>query len=355
MADRENELVADRENAALKKLQGFAGVGERTRERVDWMYEQSVAQKTDEELMNEPVGGQANKDMEDVKALGTSATGSLFLKGPATRTTEDVLRKLREDPLFQIRREEQAARQSMMQNPLIQARLKKKMEKASKKDKKKAKKAAKKEKKAMKKAKKANKKASKKSSSSSSSGSSSGSAATGNPAAQVAARALAAARERAGRGRSRSASREGLKKEEREIKKEEKLDLAALGPKADLVDKREERAARIAEGKRQALDSRGAPRRMDEDEKKRRYDEMVNDAKSHDAMKTRRISEAERKEKEQVELEEKMREKSGKSKKDVFSKIREEAYMESNANVADRLKNQRHRRQKGVVDSLEKD
>mmetsp|Transcript_101959 Transcript_101959/g.161143 ORF Transcript_101959/g.161143 Transcript_101959/m.161143 type:complete len:360 (+) Transcript_101959:86-1165(+) len=358
MADRENELVADRENAALKKLQAFAGVAERTRERVDWMYEQSVAKKTDEELMNEPVSGQASKDMEDVKALdvGGYTSGSLFLKGPTTKTTEDVLRKLREDPLFQIRREEQAARQSMMQNPLIQARLKKKMEKASKKEQKKAKKAAKKEKKAMKKAKKANKKASKKSSSSSSSASSGG-AVPDNAAAQVAARALAAARERAGRGRSRSGSREGVKKEDR---KEEKLDLAALGPNVDMVNKREDYAAKIAERKRQALESRGAPRRMDEDEKKRRYEQMVKDAKSHDAMKNRRISEAERKEKEQAELEEKQREASKKIRdkggdQEYFRKIREEAYMESNAKVADRLKNQRHRRQKGVVDSLEKD
>merc|ERR1712110_1251993 len=107
-------------------------------------------------------------------SLQQSTAGSLFLKGPATRTSEDTLRKLREDPLFQIRREEQAARESMMQNPLIIARLKKRQEKVSKKDIKKAKKAAKKEKKAKKKAKKAIKKASKKSSSSSSSSSSSG-------------------------------------------------------------------------------------------------------------------------------------------------------------------------------------
>merc|ERR1739838_1067029 len=109
----------------------------------------------------------------------------------------------------------------------------------------------------MKKAKKANKKASKKSSSSSSSASSAGG---DNAAAQIAARALAAARERAGRGRSRSAS-PGLKKEE----KEAKLDVSALGPNADMVNKREDYAARLADRKRQALESRGAPRRMDEE------------------------------------------------------------------------------------------
>merc|ERR1719502_2563693 len=96
--------------------------------------------------MNTPVAPQSDKDLADVKNLNSTA-GSLFLKS-ATKTTEDTLRKIREDPLFQIRRQEQAAKESMMQNPLILARLKKKQEKMSKKDAKKAKKAAKKEKKA---------------------------------------------------------------------------------------------------------------------------------------------------------------------------------------------------------------
>lgn len=335
MVDRENELIAEKESAALKKLQGLAGVAEKgTSERLDWMYEQSVAQKTDMELMNTPVGSEADKDIADVKALQTSTAGSLFLKGPATRTTEDMLRKLREDPLFQIRREEQAAKESMMQNPLVQARLRKKQEKASKKDKKKSKKDAKKEKKAMKKAKKAAKKAAKSSSSSSdSSGDSPGApAATKVP-------AIVTSRERA---RSRSPKRP----------KEEALDLKALGPNMEMVSRREEYAARVEQRKKQALESRGAPKRMDEEEKRRRLAEMQSDAKKHDSLKNRRISEADQKLKDQEELEAKMRSNSDQK---YFREMREQAYMEENSSMADRLKNQRHRRQKGIVDSLEKD
>merc|ERR1719261_1589870 len=88
-----------------------------------------------------------------MKALQESTAGSLFLKS-ATKTTEDMMRKLREDPLFQIRREEQAAKASLLANPLVQAKLQKKQEKASKKQDKKMKKAMKKEKKAAKKGKK---------------------------------------------------------------------------------------------------------------------------------------------------------------------------------------------------------
>merc|ERR1719343_1908498 len=113
-----------------------------------------------------PVTAQSDKDVEDVKRLNENTAGSLFLK-TATKTTEDMLRKLREDPLFQIRREEQNARASIMANPLVMSRVKQKQDKQSKKAKKKAKKAAKKEKKALKKAIKKEKKALKKASSSS--------------------------------------------------------------------------------------------------------------------------------------------------------------------------------------------
>merc|ERR1712224_780569 len=107
-----------------------------------------------DELMNSAVTADKDKDMENMKALQENTAGSLFLKS-ATKTTEDMMRKLREDPLFQIRREEQAARSSLLANPLVQAKLQKKQDKASKKQDKKMKKAMKKEeKKAAKKGKK---------------------------------------------------------------------------------------------------------------------------------------------------------------------------------------------------------
>lgn len=352
MAERQNELKVEKESSALKKLQALSGIAEKgTTERLDWMYEQSVAQKTDMELMNAPVSSGADKDLEDVKALQASTAGSLFLKGPATRTTEDMLRKLREDPLFQIRREEQAARESMLQNPLIQARLRHKQEKASKKhskkDMKKAKKAAKKEKKAMKKAKKAMKKHGKKGGSSSSSSSSSGSAeapAAARPPAAVAHPGLGSGR---GRDRSRSGGRRPTRVEN--LGAEE---LKSLGPNMDFVKTREDRAATIAERKKQAIESRGAPKRMDEDEKRRRLEQMSADAKTHDATKSKRISAAEVKDGAQDELETKQR---ATSDQKYFREMRQQTYMEENGSMADKIKNQKGRRQKGIIDDLEKD
>merc|ERR1711974_334271 len=97
----------------------------------------AVGKPDEDRLMNMPVAASKDQDLEDVKKLGESAAGSLFLRS-ATKTTEDMLRKLREDPLFQIRRQEQAAREDRMANPLIMAKVKKKADKQAKKEQKKA-------------------------------------------------------------------------------------------------------------------------------------------------------------------------------------------------------------------------
>merc|ERR1712194_436386 len=126
------ELKAEKETSALKKLQAAAGFMDKPKvERLDWMYEQSALSKHDEDKsMNTPVQSQKDADVEAIKKLEESTAGSLFLKS-ATKTTEDMLRKLREDPLFQIRRQEQAAKDSMMANPLVKARLQQKAQKLS--------------------------------------------------------------------------------------------------------------------------------------------------------------------------------------------------------------------------------
>merc|ERR1719215_135556 len=133
--------------------------------------------------------------------------------------------------------------------------------------------------------------------------------------------------------------------------KKEELDLKALGPPQLQVSRREEYAARVAERKEQALASRGAPKRMDEEEKRRRIEQMQSDAKTHVASTNQRLEIAEKKQKETDEREARNR---AQSDQKYFKEMREQAYIEDDASMADRLKNQRHRRQKGIVDSLEK-
>lgn len=110
-----------------------------------------------------------------------------------------------------------------------------------------------------------------------------------------------------------------------------------------MIDKRAEYSAQLEERKAAALASRGAPRRMDEADKKRRLEQMQLDAAKHEKFKDHRIANAERREKEVEELEAKMRMNSDQS---YLRGMRQDAYMEGNGSVADRLKTQRHRRQK---------
>eukprot|EP00434_Breviolum_minutum_P031462 symbB.v1.2.027825.t1/scaffold2886.1/size67984/6 len=286
-------------------------------ERLDWMYEQSSAsvKPNEDELMNMPISAQKDKDIEDVKNLQNSTAGSLFLTSP-TKTTEDMVRKLREDPLFQIRRQEQAARESMMTNPLIMAKIKKKQEKAAKKAAKKEKKAAKKEQKALKKASKAKKK---KSSSSDSS----------------------------------EAPEPPAAKPKREREEPPEPDLSKLGPSQIVVSKRMEHEMRVKQQKDAALASRGLGRRMTDEEKDQRVQQMRVDAKKHERIKDDRIASAEDKEKQIEELEAKMREKSDQK---YFRDLRKDAYAaDAEMSVADRIKTQRHRRQKHINDPLERD
>lgn len=379
MAEKENELQAEKETSALKKLQAAAGfVDKSSVERLDWMYEQSYFEKPDhDKLMNTPVADQKDKDLQDVKNLQESTAGSLFLKS-ATKTTEDMLRKLREDPLFQIRRQEEAARANMMSNPLVVARLKNKAEKqakkADKKAKKKAKKAEKKQKKALHKLAKAQNKLKKKkkasSSSSDSDDSSSSSSHTHAPSANIArspARRstppMSSPHKRRRDSPPRSPPRRKMSPQKKaspprsrardeelgpSVKKDEEL-----GPSVSMVSKREEYETTVAQRKEAALASRGAPRRMSEDEKRRRLEQMQADAQRHEKGKDFRIADAERRDKEIEDREKEMRNTSNQK---YFREIRQEAYMgDSSGNIGDRIRNQRHRRQKNMNDPLERE
>lgn len=372
MADRDRERMAERETSALSKLQAAAGIMVKTQaERLDWMYEQSATRPTDEELMNKPIAPQKDKDMDDVKQLQDSTAGSLFLRS-ATKTTEDTLRKLREDPLFQIRRQEQAARENLLANPLVMARLRQKQEKHEKKAAKKEKKAAKKAKQTAKKAAKKLKQNKTKSSSSSSGSSSSEEGGKSSPAPKRPASLSPPRRHgREGDGRYRASDRSRERGDDRRSDRGDNrrgcdrhdgrevasgtsgaTEIRSLGPSSHMLSKREEYSATVAKRKEEALASRGAPQRMTEAEKKRRLEQMQEDARRHEDRKTHRIAAAEIRDKEQLQKETDMRSTSDQK---YLREMRVSAYTDSNATVADRLKSQRHRRQKDINDPLERD
>merc|ERR1712137_823863 len=136
------------------------------------------------------------------------------------------------------------------------------------------------------------------------------------------------------------------------LKRDHETDMKSLGPSAELVGKREEHAIRLAERKRAALESRGAPRRMSEEEKRRALEQMQWDANTHNRAKSERVAAAEKREREQEEIDASMRLTSDQR---YFKDIRKQAYMGSEGTIADRLQTQRHRRQKHINDPLERE
>eukprot|EP01068_Selenidium_serpulae_P005212 Selendium_serpulae@DN3918_c0_g1_i1.p2 len=123
--DRMVALTNERQQLELKKLQADAGLlSERdvtlTVERMDWMYPNPVndqKEKDEAHLLGKPVEPGGRGRLGDGDGY---PGGSLFLKS-LTKTSEDTLRKLREDPLMAIRQAEHRQQQLNRQaGPLIQ-------------------------------------------------------------------------------------------------------------------------------------------------------------------------------------------------------------------------------------------
>lgn len=130
-----------------------------------------------------------------------------------------------------------------------------------------------------------------------------------------------------------------------------------MGPSGVLIDKKAEEAALVAERRDKALASRGATKRLSEEERKEALERMRGDAAKHEAMKDRRISAAEEAERRQDEKDASMRNKSAISvggEGSYLKDVRAKAYGEEGLSVADRLRNQRSRRQKHLNDPLER-
>jgi len=85
--------------------------------RLEWMYDPGAAhsEKKDIDLMNEAVD--IGKD-EEIAKLKAKSSGTLFLSDPS-QTSADTFRRINEDPLFAIKKEENRQRQQIINNPII--------------------------------------------------------------------------------------------------------------------------------------------------------------------------------------------------------------------------------------------
>eukprot|EP00917_Polyrhabdina_sp_WS-2016_P018910 GHVP01040679.1.p1 GENE.GHVP01040679.1~~GHVP01040679.1.p1 ORF type:complete len:277 (-),score=67.71 GHVP01040679.1:535-1341(-) len=99
-------------------------------ERMEWMYENPttlIREKEQEEFrLGKKIEPKVSSEVQDLKNL-EDLPGSVFLPS-VSKQSEDTMRKIREDPLFQIRKAEIEHERSRQKNPL----LKKKMEPAPK-------------------------------------------------------------------------------------------------------------------------------------------------------------------------------------------------------------------------------
>eukprot|EP00451_Oxyrrhis_marina_P025524 CAMPEP_0204342018 /NCGR_PEP_ID=MMETSP0469-20131031/23813_1 /ASSEMBLY_ACC=CAM_ASM_000384 /TAXON_ID=2969 /ORGANISM="Oxyrrhis marina" /LENGTH=349 /DNA_ID=CAMNT_0051326845 /DNA_START=47 /DNA_END=1096 /DNA_ORIENTATION=- len=313
-------LKQEQEAKKRRKLQAEAGlISQGAAERLDWMYEANAldGEGLDEHLMNSAVKGDRDQDMEDVKKLSTEIAGSLFLKD-VTRTSTDTFRKLREDPMFQIKQAEHRQKSELASNPLIMARIKEKRAREARKVKKAAKKEKKKAKKEKKKAKKEAKRAKKAGASSSSSSDSS----DGEQAAAPQSRGPASAVTR----RSRSRSPRGAVSPVREDLRAPGLGSRPSGPVG---------APRVPrKGGSQVS------RTMTAEEREAKIAAMRADGSRHEQAKDERIHKIGQYEQAVEQVEEKLRA----TKDSTFmNKVKKDTYMADGTKLADRLRTQRHR------------
>eukprot|EP01017_Pseudomicrothorax_dubius_P028766 TRINITY_DN3442_c0_g1_i4.p1 TRINITY_DN3442_c0_g1~~TRINITY_DN3442_c0_g1_i4.p1 ORF type:complete len:393 (-),score=129.17 TRINITY_DN3442_c0_g1_i4:175-1353(-) len=150
-AEQRKKLKEERHLEELKRLQVEAGLIPRSHlERMDWMYEGGSKVRDDREteqfLLGKPVGskemGSSAKDTKDFRIKG--------FKEAIINPENEAFTRLHEDPIFAIRQQELAHRESLKKNPILVKQIldaEDKKSKKSKKDKKKKEKGKEKDKK----------------------------------------------------------------------------------------------------------------------------------------------------------------------------------------------------------------
>ncbi|XP_062894155.1 pre-mRNA-splicing factor CWC25 homolog isoform X1 [Mobula hypostoma] len=140
-----------REERAREEMQRYAedsGAMKKKSDRLDWMYQGPCAMVNREEyLLGRPIDKYATDKMVDEESGPSSDTGLLpgsIFSATGANSALDMASKIREDPLFTIRKREEERKRETLTNPMkmkmIREMLKKnldKIEKKKKKDKKK--------------------------------------------------------------------------------------------------------------------------------------------------------------------------------------------------------------------------
>ncbi|XP_007545251.1 pre-mRNA-splicing factor CWC25 homolog [Poecilia formosa] len=147
----QKELKEERAREEITRYAEETGAIKKKDDRLDWMYQGPAGQVSrDEYLLGRPIDKQITDQYEEPESGPSAETGLLpgSIFNPATPASGlDLAAKIREDPLFQIRKREEEKKREVLTNPVKMKKIKEMLrQNLDKKDKKKKRKKEKKEK-----------------------------------------------------------------------------------------------------------------------------------------------------------------------------------------------------------------
>lgn len=148
----QKELKEERTREEMTRYAEESGAIKKKDDRLDWMYQGPAGQVSrDEYLLGRPIDKQITDQYEEPESGPSAETGLLpgSIFNPTTpASTLDLAAKIREDPLFEIRKREEEKKREVLTNPVKMKKIKEMLrQNLDKKDKKKKRKKDKKEKK----------------------------------------------------------------------------------------------------------------------------------------------------------------------------------------------------------------
>ncbi|XP_071361321.1 pre-mRNA-splicing factor CWC25 homolog [Trachinotus anak] len=148
----QKELKEERAREEMTRYAEDTGAIKKKDDRLDWMYQGPAGQVSrDEYLLGRPIDKQITDQYEEPESGPSSETGLLpgSIFNPTTPASNlDMAAKIREDPLFEIRKREEEKKREVLTNPVKMKKIKEMLrQNLDKKEKKKKRKKEKKEKK----------------------------------------------------------------------------------------------------------------------------------------------------------------------------------------------------------------
>merc|ERR1712150_4693 len=117
-AELQKELQEEARREELERLAVESGLKKKKQDRLDWMYQGNLQSNTEEYLLGKRVDANVEVMKEEPETLASvSAASATIVKAPVINAKE-VMLKMKEDPLFFIKKREEENRQELQANPI---------------------------------------------------------------------------------------------------------------------------------------------------------------------------------------------------------------------------------------------